>query len=237
MLEANGRSISLAEHGPDAENRRCTAVAGVQTVEHVLAALVGLGVTNAVLAIEGQEFPVLDGSAVEFTRRFHEWGFREQDAEAPHFKLREPVFCHSGTAALCALPADTFSVAYLLDYGHPKLKAQLVDFQVTAEIFEKEIAPARTFCTSEEAQTLKAAGFGKGADLTNTLVIGADGPVGGTLRFQDECARHKVLDLIGDLGMLGFSLSARIVALRSGHALNRELAECIRKQRRSYGGS
>ncbi|HTL71162.1 MAG TPA: UDP-3-O-acyl-N-acetylglucosamine deacetylase [Candidatus Eisenbacteria bacterium] len=214
---------------------RCTSVGAgedrIQTVEHLCAALSGLGVTNAAVHVEGDEIPVLDGSAAPFVEFLKGLGLAEQEKAAPAHRITEPIFCHEGKAALCAYPAETFRAAYTLDYDHPLLSSQTVQFALTPEVFEREIAPARTFCTQEEAARLKEAGFGLGGNTDNTLVMSASGPVKNRLRFEDECARHKVLDLLGDLSLLGFGILGTVVGLRSGHALNRRLVEAIRRQK------
>lgn len=213
---------------------RCTSLSDgeteLKTVEHLLAALSALGICNTEIRADGPEVPALDGSALPFVRWLKALGVVEQASEREVFRVAEPVFCGDSRRAVCAYPADDFSVSYVLDYEHPALKNQKVDFKVSFEVFEREIAPARTFCTEEEASALRARGFGKGATTDNTLVFSTGGPA--TLsRFPDEAARHKALDLIGDLALLGFALQARIVAVRGGHELNRRLVEAIRRQK------
>ena len=227
-----GRSVMPKDDG----GSRCTSVGGgedrIQTVEHLVAPLSGLGVTNAAVHVDGDEVPVADGSAVPFIELLRQSGLEDQIKPAPSFRIREPIFCHEGKAALCAYPSEAFSVAYTLDYEQQALLSdQRVEFMLTPEVFEREIAPARTFCTEEEADGLKRSGFGLGGNYENTLVMSQTGPVRNRLRFPDECARHKVLDLIGDLGLLGFRVVGKVVGLRSGHSLNHKLTEAIRRQR------
>ncbi len=221
-----------------AETTRCTALGkaphDLLTAEHFLATASCLGITNIKVDVEGPEFPALDGSALGFVRFLKKLGLKKQNKKKQVWRIREPIFCYESGKAIQAFPAEgnTLSVAYILDYDHPALKNQGVDFDVNPRIFEKEIAPARTFCTQEEAESLKKLKLGRGADHTNTLVMSERGPVRNRLRFEDECARHKMLDLLGDLGLLGFGLCARIVGIRSGHTLNRRLVEEIRRQKR-----
>ena len=137
--------------------------------------------------------------------------------------------------SICIYPADEFSISYTLDYDHPYLKNQTVDFMLTPELFESQIAPARTFCTEKEARQLQKKGFGLGATEDNTLVVRDDGSHRKGLRFADECARHKVLDILGDLSLLGFPVLGRVVGLRSGHSLNQKLVHQIRAQRGPCG--
>ncbi len=217
------------------QSLRCTSIGEaqnqIQTIEHLLAALAGLEITNVRIDVSGSEIPGLDGSALPFVQFLKSLGLAEQQEPREVFRLREPLFCHEEGKAIAAYPAEDFSVAYILDYPHPFLRDQKADFVVTPEVFEKEIAPARTFCTEEEAREIRKLGLGLGANFENTLVISEKGAVHNTLRFDNECARHKVLDILGDLNLLGFALEARIVAIRSGHALNHQLASAIAAQR------
>mgnify|MGYP001589467601 CR=1 FL=1 len=216
-------------------NLRCTAIGTeknqIKTVEHLLAALSALGISNIRVDVDGAEIPGFDGSALPFVKHFKELGICEQDKANEVYKVTEPIFCFENNKAISIYPAEALSIAYILDYPHPYLRNQKVDFMITPDIFEKEIAPARTFCTEKEALELKKAGFGLGASHDNTLVIGDHGALNNQLRFEDECARHKVLDIIGDLSLLGFSILGRVVGIRSGHALNGKLVEQISAQR------
>lgn len=217
-----------------AAERRTRVVAGgqaVETVEHLLSALSGLGVANARIEVRGPEIPALDGSAAGFARAVTRAGLVRQKRRREIFELKEPVFAAAKDAAILALPYDRFRVTYTLDYPHPRLRAKTVSFDVDEKTYLAEIAPARTFCTREEARALRARGFGLGADTQNTLVMGPKGPLRNRLRFADECARHKVLDLIGDLAPLGFAVEAHFIAVRSGHALNREIGRLILQQK------
>ncbi|MBI4432219.1 MAG: UDP-3-O-[3-hydroxymyristoyl] N-acetylglucosamine deacetylase [Candidatus Omnitrophica bacterium] len=204
----------------------------IRTVEHLMAALFGLGICNLKIHIQGSEMPGLDGSALDFILFFKQIGVVDQTRPREFYKIKEPIFCHNKTAAIAIYPADEFSVAYTLDYPHPLLKNH-VDFTLSPEVFENEIAPARTFCTEEESRFLRSEGLGLGATHENTLVVSEKGVVGNRLRFPDECARHKVLDILGDVSLLGFGLVGRIVGLRSGHALNQKLIEAIKKERQT----
>ena len=215
---------------------RCTAIGNgrnqIRTVEHLLAALLGLGISNIRIEVHGPEIPGLDGSALPFVKYLKELGIRDEATPKEVYRITEPIFCFDDQKAISIYPADELSVAYILDYPHPLLRNQRADFVVNADIFEKEIAPARTFCTEKEALELRKHGFGLGAAHENTLVIGETAVLNNNrLRFKDECARHKVLDIIGDLSLLGFSVTGRVVGIRSGHTLNGKLVEEIKKQR------
>ncbi|MBI3996273.1 MAG: UDP-3-O-[3-hydroxymyristoyl] N-acetylglucosamine deacetylase [Candidatus Omnitrophica bacterium] len=196
----------------------------IQTVEHFMASLWGAGIDNAYVEITGPEVPGLDGSAIQFLQQFRAVGTTEQSAPRRYFSLREPVCVEEGDASIVVFPDKTLRISYLLSYPHPLLHAQFVSYALNgATTFDDTIAPARTFCLREEADALRAAGFGKGANYDNTLVLGADGVMHNTLRFPDECARHKILDLLGDLYLLGERLNAHVIAIKSGHPLNVKL--------------
>jgi UDP-3-O-[3-hydroxymyristoyl] N-acetylglucosamine deacetylase/3-hydroxyacyl-[acyl-carrier-protein] dehydratase len=169
------------------------------------------------------ELPGLDGSAIQFLQQFKAVGTTEQPAPKRYFSLREPIFVEEGDSSIVVFPARTLRVSYLLSYAHPLLKSQFVSYTPNGASFEETIAPARTFCLKEEADTLRAAGFGKGANFENTLVLGNEGVMNNTLRFEDEFARHKILDLLGDLYLLGAHLRAHVIAVKSGHPLNVKL--------------
>ncbi len=203
----------------------------ILTVEHILASLHGLGITNLVIDVLGPEIPGLDGSARPFVQRLKELGIVDQGKALNFYRISEPIFCYDKSKAIAIYPAESFSVSYMLDYEHPYLRNQKVDFVLTPEAFETEIAPARTFCTDQEARELQKSGFGLGASLENTLVVTENGSHRDQLRFEDEPARHKVLDILGDFNLLGFPVLGRVVAIRSGHVLNRQLVQAIKKQR------
>lgn len=195
----------------------------VQTVEHFMASLWGAGIDNAYVEVSGVELPGMDGSAAPFLQRLTAAGTVEQSVPRRRFSLREPIMVEDGEAFIAVFPDQSLKVSYLLSYPHPRVKAQLVSYALEADSFEQAIAPARTFCLKEEADALRAAGFGKGATYENTLVVGEDGVLHNTLRFEDEFARHKVLDLLGDLYLLGARLQANVIAVKSGHPLNVKL--------------
>ncbi len=214
--------------------QRCTSIGEkelkIQTVEHLLAAVRGLEIDNIGIDVEGSELPALDGSAAPFVRFLKELGIVEQSGKKEVFKIAEPIFCHEKNKVIAIYPSQDFSISYTLDYEHPYLKTQTVDFTLSPDVFEKEIAPARTFCAESEAESLRTQGFGLGADFQNTVVISKKGVIQNSFRFPDECARHKVLDILGDLSLLGFSVVGRVVGIRSGHALNRKLVQRISAQ-------
>jgi UDP-3-O-[3-hydroxymyristoyl] N-acetylglucosamine deacetylase/3-hydroxyacyl-[acyl-carrier-protein] dehydratase len=195
---------------------------GVDTIEHLLAVCTGLRVDNLRVEMSGQEMPGLDGSAKTLVELFAQAGIVEQSARARHFRLEEPIFVREGGATLVALPAEQpgLTVQYIASFSDPDVEGGSYHVDVTPESFAREIAPARTFCLASEVEHLRAAGLGKGATRENTVVLGDPATV---LRMPGEPVRHKLLDLLGDLHLLGAELSAHLIATRSGHKTNAEL--------------
>ena len=206
----------------------------IHTVEHFMAALFGLSIDNMIVEVHGNELPALDGSGYAFIEMFKKAGLKEQHANRECFSVKEPIWVEEGGAALAVLPHPTFRISYTLDYDHPLLKTQYLSLEVTAETFEKEVASYRTFVLEEEVEELKKLGLGKGASFDNTLVVTEKGIVENILRKEDEFVRHKILDLIGDLYLLGTPIKGYVIAVKSGHALNVKLLNKIYEQKKRY---
>lgn len=207
-----------------------TEPAAVHTVEHVLAACVGLGIDNLTLEIDGAEAPGMDGSAAPFVSLLSSCGIQTLPAPRRTLAVRTPIHVKAQNGSISALPnpGGGLKVSYTLAYDNPRLRRQDFTFRLEPGSFADLVAPARTFCLEEEVEALRRAGFGKGADLGNTLVVGRQGEIlGNELRFPDEFARHKVLDLLGDLCLAGRALEAHVVAHRTGHAANHALVRRI----------
>ncbi|MDD5428781.1 MAG: UDP-3-O-acyl-N-acetylglucosamine deacetylase [Candidatus Omnitrophica bacterium] len=200
----------------------------IQTTEHLLAALSGFSIDNITFELDNVELPGLDGSAKGFTDLIKEAGIADQDAPKKYLKVDKPVWCASKDSLIAVLPDEEFKVSYTLSYNRPGLGTQFCSVTVNETNFESQIAPARTFCLEEEAMELLKRGLGKGADYNNTLVIGKNGPVKTEARFPDEPVRHKILDLIGDLYILGMPVIGHVVAIKSGHTLNMELVKKLK---------
>jgi UDP-3-O-acyl N-acetylglucosamine deacetylase len=206
------------------------SAAEVHTVEHVLSALAGLGITDCAIETTGLEMPGMDGSAADFVAAIQRAGVRTLDAVVDALALSEPVEVSDGMATIAALPhAGGLKITYTLDYpGHPLAQGKLV-LDVTPETYAADVARARTFAIRKDADAMRAAGLGKGANYENTVVVDGDRALETTLRFKDEPVRHKVLDLIGDLCLLGRPLHAHIVASCSGHKANHALVMRLRE--------
>lgn len=209
----------------------------IHTVEHVLAALKAYQIDNVSIEISNIEPPVGDGSSKVFVDMIEEAGIEEQDEKMPILTLSEPVYYSQGDVDLVALPSDEYRVSYTLSYPDSTvLSAQYCSVVVSPENFKKELAPCRTFAKYEEVSYLMDQGLIRGGSLDNAVIIKDDAVIShGGLRFSNEMARHKALDIIGDLSLVGFDFHAHIIAIRAGHATNYKLAQKILKMRCSHG--
>lgn len=203
------------------------AATGVTLVEHLLAALSGLRIDNCEIEIDGPEPPGLDGSAGEYAAAIVACGAVVQPARRPVWGTAAPVVITAGgaTIGLHPSPEPGLRVSYLLDYGNfGPIHRQVFTLDVRPDEFVREVAGCRTFVTEAEAQALRDQGIGRHLTAADLLVYGPNGPIGNRVRFADEPARHKVLDILGDLALCGADLTGHVVAYRSGHALNVQLA-------------
>ncbi len=203
----------------------------IHTVEHVLSAIKANGIDNLSIEISNIEPPVGNGSSDVFVEMIENAGVAEQDATVPIVKIQQPVFWSEGDIHIVALPYDGYRISYTLSYpGSPFLKAQFHSILLTPESFLHEIAPCRTFSLYKEISYLMDRGLIKGGSLDNAVVIKDDVILSkGGLFFPDEMARHKILDLIGDLSLIGFDFHAHIIAIRSGHSSNFTFAKQLLK--------
>jgi UDP-3-O-acyl N-acetylglucosamine deacetylase len=223
-------ATAAAVTGTDRRTTLGPPAAGVTLVEHALAALAGLRLDNCTIELDGPEPPGLDGSAVGFVAALAAAGAVIQTARRPVWTVAEPRVVTAGGATIALHPTDQpgLMVSYRLDYGPATpIPPQAHTLELTPENFVREVASCRTFLTEPEAHALRAAGVGRHLTPADVLVFGRHGPVGNRLRFADEPARHKVLDLVGDLALCGFDLAGHVVAYRSGHALNTRLAAAL----------
>ena len=201
---------------------------GITLVEHLMAALAGLRIDNCLVELDGPEPPGLDGSAAGFVAVLEAAGTVIQFARRAVWGVSRPVVVSGGGATIGLHPADGIGLraTYLLDYGlNAAIPRQSHTLDVRPENFVSGVSNCRTFLTEPEARELRAAGIGQHLTPAEVLVFGKHGPIANELRFADEPARHKVLDLLGDLALCGFDLAGHVVAYRSGHALNVELAQ------------
>ena len=200
--------------------------ASVETVEHLLAALVGLGIDNVFVELNHPEVPIMDGSASPFIYLIHEAGVRRLAAPRRFLKVLRPIALSRGDKRIALYPSDHFKVTYSISFDHPLLRHQSRTLPITEESFCEEIAPARTFGFLKEVEMLRQNGLALGGSLDNAVVLG-ETCVLNALRFEDEFVRHKILDVIGDLALVGYPIIGHLVAHRGGHGLHTEFAAKI----------
>jgi len=211
-------------------SRRTTLKKGsvsIETVEHCLAAVNALEINNLIIEINGSELPAPDCSSIGYLRALKQAEVVEQQAAAKEFVITKPISIAAGDTSIYALPFPDggLNITYDLDYtGHTGIGRQIVSCRLTADSFEKNLAPARTFLLEIEAKQFHARGMGKHLGPRDILVINSDGPIKNSFIYPDECARHKIVDLIGDIALVGRPVKGRIVAYKSGHTLNQQLA-------------
>lgn len=212
--------------------------AEVHTIEHLMAALVGSGIDNLYIELDNSEIPGLDGSSLNFVEMLIKAGIKEQDRPKNYYAIKEPVYVEEEGSSLMAVPYTGFKISYTLNYDHPFLKTQFLDLVIDNEVFKSELAASRTFCLENEANLLQQQGLGQGANYDNTLVVGKNGVIKNKLRYENEFTRHKMMDLMGDLFLLGQPIKGAIIAIRSGHSLNLKLAKkiCQQKEKSVSGG-
>ena len=200
----------------------------VQTTEHVLAAATGLGIDNLYIEVDAPELPVMDGSAAPFVKMILDAGITAQDRHRSFLKIVRPVEVTEGDKSVAILPASLSSITYTINYDHPLIGHQDYLYRDSPDAFMSEIAPARTFGFLREVEALWDAGLGLGGSLQNTLSLSDEGLLNvDGLRFADEFVRHKILDLMGDMALLGLPFIGEVVAVRSGHALHARLVDKI----------
>ena len=203
----------------------------VDTVEHLLAAFMSLGVDNAVVELNSPEVPIMDGSAAPFIYLIQEAGIKSLQAPRQYLKVLRPISVSRGNKRIALYPSDHFKVTYSIAFDHPMLRHQARTIRLSEEAFVEEIAPARTFGFLEEVEMMRQQGLALGGSLENAIVIGDTGVLNNALRFDDEFVRHKILDVIGDMALLGHPLIGHLVAHRGGHALHAEFAARVLEAR------
>ncbi len=210
--------------------------ARVRTTEHLLSALAGVGIDNAIVDLTGEEPPAADGSAADFVGLLTDAVVQQQDGEVSVWACEEAFVVEEGSARYAVVPDSTLRLSATIEFEHPLIGRQHASYTIDPSVYREAVARARTFGFLHEAEQLRASGLAHGANTDNTVVLTADGLYEDVeLRFADEFVRHKILDLIGDLALAGVRIQAQIVAERPGHrgnvALAREIAERARKQR------
>src|SRR2546429_535985 len=206
----------------------------VETVEHLLAALVSLGVDNVIVELNSPEVPIMDGSAAPFIYLIQEAGVKRLQAPRKYLKIVRPIMISRGDKRIALYPSDHFKVTYSISYDHPLLRHQSRTLRITEDSFVDEIAPARTFTFLKDVEMLRQNGLALGGSLENAIVLGETGVLNNALRFEDEFVRHKILDAIGDLALVGYPVIGHLVAHRAGHALHTEFAAKILEETHAW---
>jgi UDP-3-O-[3-hydroxymyristoyl] N-acetylglucosamine deacetylase len=207
----------------------------LSTTEHVLSVFHGMGIDNAVIEINSLEAPILDGSGAPFVELLRQAGRRHLRRERRYLRIRRPVEVRDGAKRITILPSEGFRITCATDFGHPLAGRQEIDLEVTPERYASEIAAARTFGFQRDLDQMRDMGLIRGASLDNAICFTANGILNpGGLRFPDECCRHKVLDLIGDLALIGHPLVGHVIAERAGHAMHTALVAQIMNDRSTF---
>ncbi len=214
---------------------RCTSICAqstnIATIEHLLSALVGMGITDASIEIRSAhphcELPIMDGSARDFSNAFEEVGVRTLESTIEPITIVEPIIIEERDASITIEPSDTPSYTYTIEYPDDPIPSATVTWTGDRADYITRIAPARTYCLEREAQMMQSAGLFKHLRIGDLLVIGELGPIENTYRHEHECALHKLLDLIGDLALVGQPLIAKVTAIKSGHSMTHRAARAI----------
>ncbi len=196
----------------------------VETVEHLMAALVSMGVDNVLVELNSPEVPIMDGSAAPFIYLIQEAGVKRLQTARKFLKIVRPIAISRGDKRIALYPSDHFKVTYSISYDHPLLRHQSRTLRITEHSFIEEIAPARTFTFLKDVEMMRQNGLALGGSLENAIVLGETGILNNALRFEDEFVRHKILDAVGDLALVGYPVVGHLVAHRAGHALHTEFA-------------
>jgi UDP-3-O-[3-hydroxymyristoyl] N-acetylglucosamine deacetylase len=199
----------------------------VETVEHLMAALVSMSIDNVLVELNSPEVPIMDGSASPFIYLINEAGIKTLQAPRKYLKIIRPIAISRGDKRIALYPSDHFKVTYSISYDHPLLRHQSRTLRITEDSFVDDIAPARTFTFLKDVEMLRQNGLALGGSLDNAIVLGETGVLNNALRFEDEFVRHKILDAIGDLALVGHPVVGHLVAHRAGHALHTEFAAKI----------
>ena len=207
--------------------------ATVETVEHLLAALVAAGIDNIVVELSQREVPIMDGSSAPFLFLLQEAGVKRLTTARKYLKVLKPVQIANGDKRIALYPSDHFKVSYTISFDHPLLKHQTRTERITEQSFSEHIASARTFGFLKEVEWLRQHGLALGGSLENAIVIGDTGVLN-ALRFEDEFVRHKILDVVGDLALVGYPVVGHVVAHRAGHALHTDLGRALLADRESW---
>ena len=225
-IEAVGRNVAKVSYATSLMRRGVL----ISTTEHVLSALMGAGIDNAGIELDQLEVPILDGSARPFVEAIHRVGIKRQRRPRTYWRVLKPVEVRDAQKFLGVYPAERYSVSYTIDFPQP-IGIQSYDIDLAGDSYAREIAPARTFGFLRDERALRNMGLIRGASEENAIVLTDTGVKNGPLRFEDEFVRHKILDLIGDLALLGHRILGKVVANRAGHAMHTALVSRLLRDR------
>jgi UDP-3-O-[3-hydroxymyristoyl] N-acetylglucosamine deacetylase len=203
----------------------------ISTTEHLLSAFIGTGIDNAIVELDNLELPILDGSARPFVELIHQVGIRKQRRPRTYLRIRQALEMREGDKFIAVYPANAYSVAYTINFPHPLIGKETFSVELANGNYLREIASARTFGSRQDEKTLRNMGLIRGASRDNCVVLTKDGLENPPLRFTNEFVRHKVLDLIGDLALLGKQILGNVVADRAGHAMHTALVSRLLRDR------
>jgi UDP-3-O-[3-hydroxymyristoyl] N-acetylglucosamine deacetylase len=218
-IEASGRNVARVSYATSLMKKGVL----ISTTEHLLSAFIGVGIDNAIVELDNLELPILDGSARPFVEMIQKAGIRRQRKIRTYLRIVREVELREGDKFIAVYPSNAYSVSYSINFPHPKIGRQTFCVQLTNGSYLREIAPARTFGFMHEAEAMRQQGLIRGASTENAIVLSRDAVLNPPLRFADEFVRHKVLDLIGDLALIGKQILGSVVADRAGHAMHTAL--------------
>src|SRR5215470_5484884 len=226
-IEAIGKNVARVSYATSLMKKGVL----ISTTEHLLSALVGMGIDNAIVELDNLELPILDGSALPFVELIRRAGIRRQRRPRTYIRMVRALELTEGRKFIGIYPSDRYSVSYTINFPHPLIGHESRSLELTNGQYVSTIAPARTFGFLDEAEAMRQQGLIRGASKENALVLTREGLVNPPLRFTDEFVRHKILDLIGDLALIGRQVLGRVVADRAGHAMHTALVSRLLKDR------
>ena len=226
-VEATGRNVARVSYATSLMKKGVL----ISTTEHLLSAFVGMGIDNAIVEIDNLELPILDGSAQPFIELIKRAGIRKQRRPRTYLRILRPLEVREGNKFIGIYPSDTYSVSYTINFPHPLIGHESFSLELTNGQYVSKIASARTFGFLHEAEAMRQQGLIRGASHDNALVLTREGLENPPLRFNDEFVRHKILDLIGDLALIGRRILGKVVADRAGHAMHTALVSRLLRDR------
>ena len=222
-IEATGRNVARVSYATSLMKKGVL----ISTTEHMLSAFIGMGLDNAIVELDNLELPILDGSALPFVEMIRKVGIRKQRRVRKYLKICREVEMREGNKFIAVYPSDAYSVSYAINFPHPLIGKETFEVELTNGSYLKHVAPARTFGSRQDEQAMRNMGLIRGASSENCIVLTREGIENGPLRFPDEFVRHKILDLVGDLALLGKQVLGKVVADRAGHAMHTALVSRI----------